>query len=278
MEYAQACARPGLLEVNAPLIEEQAEHRGLVDRVGAQRATERAFRAAAALVAVSNEVAQYLEGFPAARGKVQVVPNGVSPERFPPDLRPSLPAAPGTFTVGFTGSMKPWHGLGVLLEAFARLHASHPESRLLLVGDGAGREPLAAEASSLGLGASVQFTGAVAPADVPGLLASMDVGVAPYPRMAKFYFSPLKVYEYMAAARPVVASRAGQLENLIEPEVTGLLVPPGDAAALAAGLERIRSEPGLGLRLGKAARAEVLQHHTWEGAVRRILEVAQLKL
>src|SRR5204863_9566725 len=141
---------------------------------------------------------------PAGRGKVHVVPNGVNPERFPPDLKPSLPAASGTFTVGFAGSMKPWHGLGTLLEAFARLHASNRDSRLLLVGDGAGREPLAAEASSRGLGQTVQFTGAVAPAEVPGLLASMDVGVAPYPRMANFYFSPLKVYEYMAAARPVV--------------------------------------------------------------------------
>src|SRR6267378_2143894 len=277
MEYARANATPGLLEVNAPLIDEQAEHRGLVDRASAQRATERAFSAATALVAVSNEVAEYLDGFPTAQGKVHVVPNGVNPERFPPNLKPSLPAAPGTFTIGFAGSMKPWHGLGTLLEAFARLHRRNPDSRLLMVGDGAGREPLAAEASSRGLGAAVHFTGAVAPGDVPGLLASMDVGVAPYPSSANFYFSPLKVYEYMAAARPVVASRVGQLEKLIEPEVTGLLVPPGDVTALTAGLERIRREPELGLRLGKAARAEVLRNHTWDGAVRRILELARLQ-
>jgi len=276
MEYARASGTPGLLEVNAPLIDEQAEHRGLVDRAGAERVTERALSAAMALVAVSDEVAEYLASFPAARGKVYVVPNGVNPERFPPDLKPSLPAAPGTFTVGFAGSMKPWHGLGTLLEAFARLHEGNPDSRLLLVGDGAGREPIAADASSRGLGAAVHFTGAVPPGDVPGLLASMDVGVAPYPNSANFYFSPLKVYEYMAAARPVVASQVGQLEKLIEPEVTGLLVPPGDVAALAAALERIRREPELGLRLGQAARAEVLRNHTWDGAVRRILEIAHL--
>jgi glycosyltransferase involved in cell wall biosynthesis len=156
------------------------------------------------------------------------------------------------------------------------LHEANPQSRLLLVGDGAGREPLAAQASSRGLGAAVHFTGAVPPSDVPGLLASMDVGVAPYPNSANFYFSPLKVYEYMAAARPVVASRVGQLEKLIEPDVTGLLVPPGDVAALAAGLERIRREPELGWGLGQAARAQVLRNHTWEGAVRRILELAHL--
>jgi glycosyltransferase involved in cell wall biosynthesis len=276
MEYARASGTPGLLEVNAPLIDEQAEHRGLVDRSSAERAMERALNAATALVAVSDEVAEYLASFPAARGKVHVVPNGVNPERFPPDLKPSLPAAQGMFTVGFTGSMKPWHGLGTLLEAFARLHEKNPDSRLLLVGDGAGRGPLAAEASARGLGTAVQFTGAVPPSEVPGLLASMDVGVAPYPNSANFYFSPLKVYEYMAAARPVVASRVGQLEKLIEPEVTGLLVPPGDVTALANGLNRIQREPDLGLRLGQAARAEVLRNHTWDGAVRRILELARV--
>lgn len=274
MECARESGTPGLLEVNAPLIDEQAEHRGLVDRAGAERATARAINAASGLVAVSDEVAEYLRNFPAARNKVHVVPNGVNPERFPADLKPSLPAAPGMFTVGFTGSMKPWHGLGTLLDAFTQLHEANPMSRLLLVGDGAGREPLAAEASSRGLGAAVQFTGAVAPGEVPGLLASMDVGVAPYPKRANFYFSPLKVYEYMAAARPVVVSQVGQLEKLIEPEVTGLLVPPGDVGALAAGLERIWREPVLGLRLGQAGRAEVLRNHTWDRAVRRILEMA----
>src|SRR5215468_9120400 len=92
MEYARASGMPGLLEVNAPLIDEQAEHRGLVDRAGAERATGRALTAATALVAVSDEVAEYLANFPAARDKVHVVPNGVNPERFPPDLKPSLPA------------------------------------------------------------------------------------------------------------------------------------------------------------------------------------------
>src|SRR5205814_5911078 len=146
MEFARATATPGLLEVNAPLIEEQAEHRGLVDRAGAQRVAERVFSAASALLGVSEEVAEYLEGFPSAHGKVHVVPNGVNPDHFPQDLKPSLPASSGTFTVGFVGSMKPWHGLGSLLEAFALLHRQFPASRLLIVGDGPGREQLATEA------------------------------------------------------------------------------------------------------------------------------------
>jgi glycosyltransferase involved in cell wall biosynthesis len=278
MEYARQRNTPGLLEVNAPLIEEQAEHRGLVDRAGAERVRDRVFAAATALLAVSDEVADHLESFPATHGRVHVVPNGVNPERFPPALKASLPAVAGTFTVGFVGTMKPWHGLDDLLEAFALLHAQSRHNRLLVVGDGVERERLAAEVSSRGLATAVQFTGAVAPCEVAGLLASMDVAVAPYPRLASFYFSPLKVYEYMAAGLPVVASRAGQLEKLIEGGVTGLLVPPGDVGALAAALQRVRREPELRRRLGQAARAKVFRDHTWDEAVHRILSLAGMDL
>ena len=274
MEYARATGTPGLLEVNAPLIEEQAEHRGLVDGASAQRVAERAFNAAQVLLAVSEEVAEYLKRFSMAREKVHVVPNGVNPDRFAPNQMPSLPTAAETLTVGFAGSMKPWHGLENLLEAFARLHQRLPASRLLLVGDGSGREPLAAAASARGLGKAVQFTGAVPANEVPGLLASMDVAVAPYPNLPNFYFSPLKVYEYMAAGLPVVASRIGQLEKLIEHQRNGLLVPPGDAPVLASELERLGREPDLRRRLGQAARARVVRDHTWDGAVERILGLA----
>src|SRR5207253_5462525 len=140
--------------------------------------------------------------------------------------------------------------------------------------DGPEREKLAADIAARGLQKAAHFTGSVAPEEVPALLASMDAAVAPYPKLEKFYFSPLKVYEYMAAGLPVVASRVGQLEKLIESEMTGLLVPAGDVNALVAALERIREEPELGLRLGQAARAEVLRQHTWKGAVQRIFQLA----
>ena len=274
MEYARETGAPGLLEVNAPLIDEQAEHRGLVDRAGAERVAGRVFGAATALLAVSEEVAAYLERVPAAQGKVHVVPNGVNPTRFPSHVTPSRPGGPGTFTVGFVGTLKPWHGLSILVEAFARLHQRNPSTRLLLVGDGPERAKLEADLSSHGLRESVDFTGAVAAGEVPGLLASMDVAVAPYPPLAPFYFSPLKVYEYMAAGLPVVASRIGQLESLIRHGVNGWLTTPGDAAELARALEQLEHEPALRQRLGQSARSDVLRDHTWDAVVARILRLA----
>jgi glycosyltransferase involved in cell wall biosynthesis len=274
MEHAATAGVPGLLEVNAPLIEEHAAYRGLRDAEGADRVAVRAFRAASVLLAVSAEVAAWLERRGAARSRVHVIPNAVDPERFRPDVPPAAPGPPGSFTVGFVGSMKPWHGLDVLVEAFARLHERAPDARLLLVGDGPARAAACAELSARGLAGVVHCTEAVASREVPGLLTSVDAAVAPYPQATGFYFSPLKVYEYMAAGRAVVASRVGQLETVIQHEVNGLLCPPGDASALATALERLRCQPAVRARLGRAARTTVLGNHTWDAVATRVLELA----
>ncbi len=272
METARRWGVAGLLEVNAPLIEEQRLHRDLVHLDEAQGAARRVFGAATALLPVSSEVADYLKGFPGAAGKIHVTPNGVNPARFLPP-RPD----PAAFTVGFVGTLKPWHGVEVLLEAFAALKEQLPAARLLVVGTGPEGERLEAEARRLGLGGSALFTGAVSPERVPELLARMDVATAPYPPLEGFYFSPLKVYEYMAASLPVAASRVGQLESLIRDGENGLLCTPGSVPALTAALERLSSDPALRRCLAEAGRETILRSHTWQKVAERILSLATLQ-
>jgi glycosyltransferase involved in cell wall biosynthesis len=102
----------------------------------------------------------------------------------------------------------------------------------------------------------------------------MDVAVAPYPKLENFYFSPLKVYEYMAAGLPVIASRIGQIAEVINHQLTGWLVPPGDAGALIEGFSQLQTLPELRRRMGRAARECALKNHTWSQSLRRIFDVA----
>ena len=294
MNYARANHIPGLLEVNAPLIEEQAAHRGIVDRAGAEQVATRAFTDATALIAVSDGVGDYLRRRGVCADAVQVIPNGVNPERF--DVagraRHSVRAEQcqrddgahgvtrptrdchGDFTIGFVGTLKPWHGVAVLLEAFELLHREFPNTRLLLVGDGPERANLEARVKQLGLEAATQFTGAVAAEEIPAQLAAMDVAVAPYPLLDNFYFSPLKAYEYMAAGCATVASRIGQLDGLIQHEQNGLLCEPGNADDLAAQLTRLLADETLRQKLAAAGRRTILRGHTWDHVAGRILELA----
>lgn len=273
MELAQAQGIPGILEVNAPLIEEQAEHRGLVHRQQAEQVADRVFRAAKGIVAVSEEVKTYLSRW-GIGNKVQVIPNGVNHQRFSNSLQAAIPKSPDRFTVGFVGSLKPWHGLSHLVNAFAQLHQRVPQSRLLIVGDGPQRDALQTDLAQRDLSQVAHLPGAVPPSDIPALLASMDIAVAPYPAHLDFYFSPLKVVEYMAAGLPVVVSDIGQLSHLVTHGKTGWLVPPGDEVALADALEQLWHSPELRQRLGQAGQQYILAHHTWEKVAEQILAMA----
>src|SRR6266481_4049121 len=276
MQHAHSAGVPGVLEVNAPLIEEQSQYRTLVDREGAEQAVRRVFNAASILVAVSEEVAAYLERFPEARGRVRVVANGVDPARFRPKLVDNV-ARLRPFTIGFVGSLKPWHGLPILVEAFARLKTRAADSRLLIVGDGPERERLETALRDRRVLDAATFVGAVSHDQVSALLGSIDAAVAPYPKLSNFYFSPLKIYEYMAAGLAVVASRTGQVAQLINDGVTGLLYEPGDVDGLLVELDRLRRDPQLRLSLGRSARDTSLRGHTWDSVVKQILKLSHLE-
>lgn len=259
---------PTIVEVNAPLIDEQRAHRVLADLDGARRAARTAFAAASLVVCVSDPVAAWARASGAER--VAVVPNGVNTRRIrpaPADARG--PYARGPYTVGFVGTLKPWHGVETLVDAMGLLRGD-PPCRLLVIGDGPAAPALRAQAARQGV--DVHFAGAVAPDDVPALLATLDVGVAPYPAAAgEHYFSPLKVYEYLAAGLPVVASRIGQIPQIVTHGRTGLLTDPGDAADLARALAALRDDPRRRARMGRVARADAVEHHDWHRVLDRIL-------
>lgn len=270
VKWAHQNAVPSVLEVNAPLVEEQATHRALVHREFAEMLSGEAFGAANRIVAVSTGVANWLKREVVESAKIDIIANGVDAARFVPsfNLHHAEPV------IGFVGTLKPWHGLDILVDAAAMLKAQDLPFRLLLVGDGPEREGLERALAERDLANRTELTGAVAPAAIPALLARMDIAVAPYPDLADFYFSPLKVMEYMAAGRAVVASRIGDIDGLVRHGATGLLCPAGDRDALAHALAELIRSPDSRTRLGSAARDHALAELGWDSVARRILAQA----
>ncbi len=267
---------PSLLEVNAPLIEEQATHRVLHDRSAAESVAAQAFSAATALVCVSDGVADWVRSQGAAPSRVHTIGNGVDTDRIRPSEYPPAPASGTAFTIGFVGTLKPWHGVETLLEAVAALIASDPSYRLLLVGDGPQAGVLREQAERTGISQAVHMTGSVDPGEVPELLGSMDLAVAPYPALEGFYFSPLKVTEYLAAGLPTVASRVGPLPELLDQGRAGVLVPPGDPAALAAAISALRADPARRAELSRIGRHRAVTRYEWSSVVARALALVDL--
>lgn len=172
---------------------------------------------------------------------------------------------------GFVGSLKPWHGVDLLIEAFRGVLSADEKAKLLIVGTGPTEEALRQQAAKLG--GAVVFAGGVEHNDVPSYLSAMDVTVAPFRDIEGFYFSPIKVFEYMAAGRCVVASRLGQIEEVVQDGQRGLLCKPDDAEALSEALLTALRDPALRTRLASVAREYVERHHTWRVAAEKTLGV-----
>ncbi|HMJ88360.1 MAG TPA: glycosyltransferase family 4 protein [Candidatus Acidoferrum sp.] len=276
MEFAREKDVPGILEINSPSLEERGGQHQLSDRAGAEDAAMRAFRSATLIRAISQQLAHILESHPSARGKVHVIKNAVNAERFAWAV-PSLEREPNTFVVGFTGELRAAQGLTMLISAFQLVADALPMTRLVIVGEGEEREAIEREVAARNLTSHVKFLGGVPPHKIPSLLASFDVAVAPVPQLNGYYASPLKVFEYMAAGLPIIASRIGQIEEVLKDGATAILVPPGDKEALAQALYDLVESPDTRHRLGEAARAQALAAHSWDAALGQILELAGIR-
>ena len=229
------------------------------------RCTRRLTRAT---VAVSEAVQAELvlrEGVDPSR--VTVIGNGVDGERFRPGgrgaARRSLGIAEDAVVAGGVGRLDDAKGFEYLLQAAAEARANGARCRVLLTGDGPARPALEAEARRLGLGEAVRFLGRRE--DPENIYPALDVFVLPSLREG----SPNVLLEAMACGVAAIASRVGGVPELIEDEVDALLVPPAEATALAAALQRLVADPSLRRRLGRAARRRVERDLTVERMVER---------
>jgi glycosyltransferase involved in cell wall biosynthesis len=192
----------------------------------------------------------------------------VAEARFAQPLSPQ-PSARSPQNVVFMGSFRAWHGVTDFVRAALLLLAQGRDLRLTLIGDGPERP--AAEALAAPYADRFTFTGAVPYAQIPALLAKADIGVAPFTtaphpalRAAGFFWSPLKIYEYMAAGLPVVTAAIPPLDEIIRDGQEGALFPEGDLPALAAAIAHLLDAPAAAQQMGRAARARVVARYSWQ--------------
>jgi glycosyltransferase involved in cell wall biosynthesis len=252
------------------------------DRVGSLDLLERYERlnldAAARIFVVSEVERKNLEARGVAGNKIIVNPNGVDVERFRPgaggvDAQRELGLKDDEVVAGFVGTFGPWHGVEKLAEAIKSIPASVPV-RFLLIGSGSLHAEVEKRLETERHAGRVIFTGSVGHDRIPALLDACDILVAPHVPLAdgsEFFGSPTKIFEYMAMGKAIVASRLGQIGDVLADEETALLVEPGNVDELKAAIVRFVEDKRLREALGKKAREVAEREHTWTHNARRVL-------
>lgn len=222
-------------------------------------------------VAISPEIASDLDRLGIGRGKTSVIRLGLELKHLsghpPGTLRRELGIELGVPTVGIVGRLVPIKAHDLFLEAASRLVKTDPTVQFVIVGDGELWDDLHRHVGELGLGASVHFTGWRK--DLAAVYSDLDVVVC----CSRNEGTPVSLIEACAAGRPVVGTRVGGVPDIITPGVNGLLVPSGDAAAVAGAIQELVSDPARRASMGEEGRRMMLQRH---GADRMVKELEDL--
>jgi glycosyltransferase involved in cell wall biosynthesis len=224
------------------------------------------------LIAVSKAIEHKLVDEQRSAAPVSLIYNGVDLDRYDNQepcctLPEEYGMEPGSQIVGVVARLEPEKGHPTLLEAWPAVLRAVPDSYLLIVGEGSRRDALEAQARELRIAHRVVFTGRRD--DVPAVTAALDVAVLPSYREAQ----GMVILEAMALSRPVVASNVGGIPEMIEDGVTGLLVPPHDAEALAGAIVRLLKNHPLADTLGRAGHDMVHDRFCIEAMVNAIAEI-----
>ncbi|QTA83332.1 Glycosyl transferase, family I [Desulfonema limicola] len=225
---------------------------------------------------VSEPLRRFFIGRGFSPQKITCVPNGVNIREFYPgagsdSIRKKL-GIEGKTIIGFSGNFAKWHGLDFLAEALKEFFAIHSKDNIaiLLIGQPGSRFDMPEFPKDITI-----VTGYIPFNQMPAYLDAVDIFIAPYPRIVPFYFSPIKIFEAMAMAKPVLASAQGQICEIIKDNVSGILYPPENMAVFLEKLSSLVDDKALCRNLGKNARQVIEKHYTWENNARTILELCR---
>lgn len=239
----------------------------------------RTAREADQVLAITQGVADELVSGGVPRESISLLPNAVDPDLFAPrvedeQLAMRLGLRDDDFVVMYAGSMSSYEGLDDLIDAVASLSEDRIPARLVLVGDGEFRGSLEAKATRSRRDREVIFTGRIEPGEIPRYLSLADVVAIPRkPYRVCDVVSPLKPFEAMSMAKPVVLTDLPVLREIVQDGTTGLLCAPANPPSLAAALRRLAVDPELRHRLGGAARHWVLTERSWSKNARIVADL-----
>ncbi len=271
---AQLAARRGIplvVEVNELVGDERIRPEPTLSAI-ARCADLYTFRRAALIIVVSPHLKRRIEamGIPAER--ILVLPNAVAADSLDAPVNAGVVrqkyACADAVIIGFVGWFVSWHRLENLVRAFADIAHTRPAARLMLVGDGDLRPELAKLADDL------IFTGAVPHGEIPDHIAAMDICVVPH---SNEYRSPIKLFEYMANGRAVLAARTEPIAMVVRDGENGVLFDSDQPSDLRAKLLTLIDDAALRAHLGAQARADVRRSHTWSANAAAVLAAVPLR-
>lgn len=266
---------PFLLEVNAPIAEEREKYGTLKLRRLAQWSQRYAWRNADRALPVTKVLAEYLLAAGVPRDRIVVIQNGINRARFSnlddPDLRRRELGLENALVLGFTGFVREWHGLDEVIRALPSL--SERNVHLVVVGDGPGREPLETLAAEMGVEQRVHFTGLVERDDIAGYVNCFDIALQP---SVTSYASPLKIFEYLAMGKAIVAPRTANIEEILVDGESAQLFDPNAPGSLHDAIVALCDDVALRDRLAACAARQIDQQKlTWDDNARRIVALSQ---
>lgn len=267
---------PWILETNSPLFYESKADRKNVVLTRLEKWLEiKAYQECDILICITEALKEIIvceANIPPE--KVIVLPNGVNTSVFNPEPHQQRRIF-DNFTIGFVGNLYAWQGLEELLEALHDLLKDGLDLSLVVVGDGQMRTKWESKAQKLGLSNNVKFVGQVPWNEVPSYIAGFDVGYSGHVKLqiGKMYHSPLKIYEYMAMGKPVLASAFEDAQRVLREGETGFLFQAGDMQDLKSALVRAYKSQAVLKEMGRQAREEILLNHSWIARVQTLIPI-----
>ncbi|MCC6818901.1 MAG: glycosyltransferase family 4 protein [Bacteroidia bacterium] len=268
-----------IIEVNAPFVQEMREFEGYsLYQSKAHRVEKFKISTANKVIAVSSALGNFLmEKYNCPHEKLFIQPNCINPSKIVSllheenDIKQKLNLNNESKVIGFVGSMFPYHGVDVLIDAFAVVCQNNVNWRLLIIGDGVILNNLKNQVSKLGISDKVIFTGKVPHSIVFDYIAIMDMCI-----MAKsnWYGSPVKIFEYGLMNKPIIAPNTLPVLDVMTHEKDALIISD-NSTDLANAIQRLISDEVLSKSIAENFHQKVLEVYIWENAAKNIIKLCE---